>query len=65
MTKNETVLCIKKNLLPKSWVQTKSIVPLDLDLFIENCSVAGFEFINRPDAEKDASYKQIDRKSVV
>ncbi|MCD4722501.1 MAG: phosphoesterase [Desulfobacula sp.] len=59
MTKNETVLCIKRNLLPEPWVQQKSIVPLGLDLFIENCSAAGFEFINRSIAEEDSSYKQI------
>lgn len=59
MTKNEAVLCIKRNRLPESWVQQKSIVPLGLDLFIENCSAAGFEFINRSIAEEDSSYKQI------
>ena len=59
VTKNETVLCIKKNLLPGPWVQQKSVVPLGLDLFIKNCSAAGFEFINRADAENDTSCKQI------
>jgi len=59
MTKNESVLCIKKSLLPEPWVLQKSIVPLKLDLFIENCSKAGFEFINRSNAEEDSSYKQI------
>jgi predicted NUDIX family phosphoesterase len=59
MTKNETVLCIKRNLLPEPWVQQKSIVPLGFDLFIENCSAAGFEFIHRSVAEEDSSYKQI------
>ncbi|MCK4768642.1 MAG: phosphoesterase [Desulfobacula sp.] len=59
VTKNETVLCIKRNRLPESWVQQKSIVPLELDLFIENCSAVGFEFMNRSDAEKNPSYKQI------
>ena len=53
------VLCIKRKLLPESWVQEKSVVPLGLDLFIENCSVAGFEFISRSHAEEDTSYKQI------
>jgi predicted NUDIX family phosphoesterase len=52
-------LCIKRDLLPESWVQQKSVVPLELDKFIENCSSAGFEFIDRADAEKDPSYKQI------
>ena len=59
MSKNESVLCIKKNLLPASWVCKKSIVPLELDGFIETCCSSGFEFINRSDAEKDVSYKQI------
>ncbi|MBU8848415.1 MAG: phosphoesterase [Desulfobacterales bacterium] len=59
MTKHETVLCIKRSLLPESWVKEKSIVPLDFDLFISHCSAAGFEFINRSDAEKNPSYKQI------
>ncbi len=59
MTVSETVLCIKKNALPESWVQLRSIVSLDLDAFIENCSAAGFEFLNRKDVEKDLAYKQI------
>jgi len=59
VNKSEAVLCIKKKLLPESWVQRKSIVPLGLDLFTEKSSAAGFEFINRPDAEKDPSYKQV------
>jgi len=59
VTHNETILCIKRSLLPESWVQTKSILHLDTDLFIKHCSTAGFQFINRRDAEKDPSYKQI------
>ena len=59
MSKNESVLCIKRDLLPASWVCRKSIVPLELNDFIEKCCAGGFEFINRSDAEKDVSYKQI------
>jgi len=59
VNKNETVLCIKRDLLPNSWTQPKSIVPLEIEDFIKDCSNAGFEFIDRPNAEKDASYKQI------
>lgn len=59
MTESETVLCIKRNVLPKSWVQPRSIVPLDLDVFIENCSISGSKFLNRNDAEKNPEYKQI------
>ncbi len=59
MTEKESVLCIKRNLLPASWVGRQSIVPLGVDEFNDTCSSAGFEFINRSDAEKDVSYKQI------
>ncbi len=55
----ETVLCIERKLLPDSWVQTRSIVPLGLDAFIETCSVSGFEFLNRKEAENNPEYKQI------
>ena len=59
MAENETVFCIKRSLLPESWMQQKSVVPMGLNLFIESCSNAEFEFINRSDAEEDISYKQI------
>lgn len=55
----ETVLCIKRALLPPSWVQPRSIVPMALDTFINHCSESGFDFVSRPMAEKDPSYKQI------
>ncbi len=32
---------------------------MEMDAFIKNCSRAGFKFVNRPEAEKDPSYKQI------
>ena len=59
VTENETVLCIKRHLLPASWVRQKSIVPLKFEAFIEKCSAAGFTFANRREAEQDPSYKQI------
>ncbi|OFZ53724.1 MAG: phosphoesterase [Bdellovibrionales bacterium RIFOXYB2_FULL_36_6] len=59
MTGSETVLCIKRDVLPISWLRNKSVVPLSLDIFIENCSNAGFEFLNRKAVEKDTAYKQI------
>jgi len=59
LDKNEKVLCIKRDLLPESWVNKKSIVPLDLEMFVKTCSNAGFEFIKRMDAENDSSHKQI------
>ena len=55
----ETVLCIKKNRLPGTWVRQKSIVPMTMDQFTQQCTNAGFGFIRRADAENDFSYKQI------
>ncbi|MFH2093185.1 MAG: phosphoesterase [Pseudomonadota bacterium] len=55
----ETVLCIKRQLLPESWVRQRSVVPLDLKSFVDQCTDAGFDFVDRPKAEKDPSFKQI------
>jgi predicted NUDIX family phosphoesterase len=59
LNKIEKILCIKRDRLPESWVTQKSILPLKWELFVENCSKAGFEFVKRSKAEEDASYKQI------
>ena len=59
MNKNEKVLCIERKLLPENWVNNKSIVPLNFELFVQKCSIAGFEFIKRYKAENNSSYKQI------
>ncbi len=59
MEKNEKVLCIKRDRLPLEWVKEKSIVPLQFDQFISTCSNAEFNFIDRPMAENDPSFKQI------
>jgi predicted NUDIX family phosphoesterase len=59
MTGSETVLCVKRNALPTTWMQPRSIVPLNLDEFVTTCTKAGFEFLNRKDVEKDPAYKQI------
>jgi len=59
VSETEKVLCIKKDLLPASWVQVKTILPMGLDYFADTCSASGFEFVLRSEAEKNASYKQI------
>jgi predicted NUDIX family phosphoesterase len=55
----ETVLCIKRSLLPETWLKDKSTVPMSLDFFAEICRKAGFEFIDRKTAEKQTDFKQI------
>ena len=59
MEKKESVLCIHRDRLPSSWVNTKSIVPLDLATFIEKCTQSEFDFINRKEAEQDPDLKQV------
>jgi predicted NUDIX family phosphoesterase len=59
VNKKEKVLCIHRDRLPRSWVAEKSIVPLDLGTFIEQCTLSGFEFVNRSKAENDSSLKQV------
>ncbi len=59
MTAAEHVLCIVKKNLPEPWIQLKSILKLEINEFMAICSKAGFEFINRPDAETDPSLKQV------
>jgi len=57
--KNERVLCIHRDRLPAPWVNRKSLVPMGLTTFIEKCTLGGFEFINRQEAEQDPSLKQV------
>ncbi len=59
MAGKESVLCIKRTDLPESWLLLQSAVPVDGSIFIENCSKAGFKFLDRNDAEKNPAYKQI------
>lgn len=59
MRKKETVLCIKRNRLPESWVNPVSIIPIDFGDYIAQCTHAGFEFIPRSMAETNPALKQI------
>jgi len=59
MNKKESVLCIHRDRLPPSWVDPQSIVPMEIAAFIKECTISGFDFINRQEAEKDTSLKQI------
>lgn len=59
MNKKESVLCIHRDRLPKAWVCKKSVVPLDLATFIDECTLSDFEFINRWEAEDSPDLKQV------
>lgn len=55
----EQVLCIPRNRLPKAWVTRRSVVPVPLDDFIRQCTISGFCFKDRAQAEEDPEHKQI------
>ncbi len=55
----EKVLCINRASLPTAWVTERTILPMDQDNFITQCTQSGFSFVNRPDAEQDPDQKQI------
>ncbi len=59
MKNDELVLCVKRKNLPSEWVEKRSIVKLELETFVNTCSISGFEFKKRGDAENDPSFKQI------
>ena len=59
MIHQEKVLCIKRESLPAPWVQKKSVINIDKDLFVRTCDQAGFEFKPRSSVETDPSFKQI------
>ncbi|ACN15000.1 hypothetical protein HRM2_18990 [Desulforapulum autotrophicum HRM2] len=59
MNHQEKVLCIKRELLPAPWVQKKSVLNIDKNLFLQTCDQAGFEFKARGIIETDPSFKQI------
>lgn len=59
MIQKEKVLCIQRERLPLTWVAEKTMLPMDLQGFIDQCSRSGYAFVNRSEAEKDPSLKQV------
>lgn len=59
MTQKERVLCIQRDRLPLSWVAKKTMKPMDLPTFIDQCSQSGYAFVDRREAENDPSLKQV------
>ncbi len=56
---SEQILCINRAALPVSWVNPRTVLPMDLPTFTEQCTQSGFAFVNRPEAEEDPGRKQI------
>ncbi len=55
----EKILCIRRDALPKTWVETKTVRPMSFSTFITQCTQSGFTFEDRSKAELDLGKKQI------
>jgi predicted NUDIX family phosphoesterase len=55
----EQVLCFKRANLPEEWIQKKTILNLEEDLFFKICSLLDFEFKQRDSVENNTDYKQL------
>ncbi len=58
-TQPETVLCVKREALPKQWIEQKTVLPMAFSTFISQCVQSGFSFADRSKAEQDPCRKQI------
>lgn len=56
---SEQVLCINRSALPESWVTLKTMLPMNLSMFTDQCTQSGFAFVDRAKAEDDPGRKQI------
>jgi len=56
---SEQILCINRAALPGSWVKERTVIPMDLPTFTDQCTQSGFSFAHRPEAEEDPGRKQI------
>ncbi len=59
MAAPEKILCIDRNALPSSWVNSRTVLPMGLSTFITQCTRSGFKFVERPTAEEDTQKKQV------
>ncbi|MCG8616377.1 MAG: phosphoesterase [Desulfobacterales bacterium] len=55
----EKILCVDRASLPGTWVNQRTVLPANLDEFINGCTNSGFFFTERPAAEQDINKKQI------
>lgn len=56
---SEKVLCINRASLPDSWVTERTVLPMGLSAFINQCTQSGFAFVDRSQAEQDSALKQV------
>ncbi len=59
MKNQEQVLCIDRKSLPASWVNQRTVLPMNFSTFAATCTKAEFSFVRRGIAEEDRQKKQI------
>jgi len=55
----EKILCIRQNRLPAAWMAETAVTPMSLEAFVDICTRAGHQFVDRDLAEQDPQWQQI------
>ena len=59
MQTKEKILCIRQNRLPAEWMAETAVKPMPLEAFVDTCTRAGHQFMDRTRAEQDARWQQV------
>lgn len=59
MQTKEKILCIRQNRLPAAWMAETAVTPMSLEAFVDICTRAGHQFVDRDLAEQDPQWQQI------
>lgn len=59
LQKKEKILCIRQNQLPKDWMARTAVVPMAFSAFVDHCTRAGHEYVDRALAEEDTGWQQV------
>lgn len=59
MQTKEKILCIPQNRLPDAWMARTAVESMPLEAFVDTCTRAGHQFVDRAGAEKNAQWQQV------
>lgn len=59
MQTKEKILCIRQSRLPDAWMAEKAVNPMSLEVFVDICTRAGHQFVDRACAEPDSQWQQV------
>jgi predicted NUDIX family phosphoesterase len=55
----EKILCIRQSRLPAAWMARTAVESMTLSAFVDICSQAGYQFVERAEAEQDPQWQQV------